>query len=388
MRRVLIFILTCGIFLALGAAACTIMSDLHLPRAEGGAGDAAPDVVDDGAPRCLAIRPPPPPPSNPESTGGDDPKYDILIAVRRVIPTAESSQIGYDIDGVCTCEVDPESCAVRKGTTSPHCDFDGGRDNALTELLKAIQPILQFDILDYTNERIRTAAVGFLFRVQNYNGRPDDVEVDITAYGSLGPAVVDTAQDAGYAKYYPSFEDGGVDTWSLDRSTLENEASLIPKVKGKAYVSGGVLVISSLESLELPLISDAKTRFNGGVITGRIQLAPNGQQGAPPKLDNLQLAGRWHTTDLLTTLARTEDPRSPPKGLCEDTTFALLAKGFVCPRADVASFPVSDNKNAPCEAVSVGLGFEMVPAAFGPVVDPPVIIDRCGDASFSCDPTN
>jgi hypothetical protein len=362
------------------------MNELHLPRATaGGGGDAAPDVVDDGG--CKPIRPPPPPPSNPETTGGDDPKNDILVAVRRVIPTAESSQIGYDVDGVCTCDPTPtESCAVRRGSTTPHCDADGGRDNALTELLRTLQPLLQFDILDYTNERIRTAAVGFLFKVTNYNGKLDDAEVDVAAYGSLGPAVVDDQQDAGYSKYYPRFDDGGVDTWSLDRTTLEDEATLLPRIRGKAYVSGGVIVLSSLEVLEFPLISDAKTKFNGGVITGRIQLAPNGQ--GSPKIDSLVLAGRWHTTDLLTALGRTEDPRSPPKGLCEDPTYTLLAKGFVCPRADVASFPASDNKNEACEAVSVGIGFEMVPALLGPPVDPPPITDRCGDASFSCDPTN
>jgi len=373
------------LFCVIGAviiAACTVMNDLHLPK--GAAVEAGVDAgADDGAIRCNPIRPPPPPPSNPETTGGDDPKNDLFVAVRRFVNSQTSTDVGYDLDGVCTCKPDPESCTPRRGTQQPHCDADGGRDNGMSELFATMASIINIDVLGYTNERILRGELGFILRVQNYNGKLDDAEVTVAAYGSFGPANL-IVEDGGVERFGPSFDDGGIDPWSLNRSELVDEGNLIPKITSKAYVSGGVLVIASIDSLEFPLITNTKTKFAGGLITGRVTPAAG---TTPPKLDNLELAGRWNTSDLLTALGRTADPRSPGNGLCDDPAFALLAKQYVCPRADVAATPVDDNKGASCDAISVALSFEMVRARFGPVLDQPPLSTVCADAgTVVCDP--
>ena len=79
--------------------------------------------------------------------------------------------------------------------------------------------------------------------------------------------------------------------------------------------------------------------------------------------------GRWATGSLLSSLAALHDPLSSKGGfLCgTDNTYAI-AKNEICSAMDIAADPKLDQTGAPCDAVSVAVGFTADPAQLGAVV--------------------
>ncbi len=95
------------------------------------------------------------------------------------------------------------------------------------------------------------------------------------------------------------------------------------------------------------------------------------------------VAGRWPTSQLLSTLATIPDPLQPSSFLCGDDLSYRLFKVRICQVADIVSNSDFDNTGAPCDAVSVGFQFSAEPARLGTVYAvPPAPAGCMSDASL------
>lgn len=353
-------------------AACTVMNDLRLPPPKVTEDASVADASVEASDPCSAARIPAPP-SPP--VDGEDPANEIVVAMRRML-LRETPAIGYDLDGVCTCSPDPESCAVRDETV--HCDLDGGRDNAFATLSKRFMTFTGFDVISYANARLEKGVSGYIVRVQGYSGEADDSDVTVSVYLSAGDLT--DLDDGGVAVRPPSFTEG--EEWSVDPDFLVGDpAARISRYTAKGYVSGNVLVASFAE-LPLPLVESVNTMLRSGIITGQISRSGTGK----PTIAGGVLVGRIGTDTMLAGLAQVFDPTSK-KPFCENPSFGPYAKGVICPAADVTVDSARDRTNAPCDAISAGILFEAIGASIGPLVRRPPDVDVCaGRPPVVCDP--
>ena len=82
-------------------------------------------------------------------------------------------------------------------------------------------------------------------------------------------------------------------------------------------------------------------------------------------------------------------PKAPPmaaRKLRRATRYEAI-KGLVCKNLDITSAPQADNTNAPCDSLSLFLGFEAVQAKLGEVKPGAGQLTPCG-ATWSDDCTN
>jgi hypothetical protein len=366
--------------LAAGAAtlvaACSVMNGLHLPEPEAGAPPPPPPEVEAGpsadagadADPCDHALPPGPPSS---AFGGEE--KDILVAIRTFAMTVDAGapSIGYDLDGLCTCRPQAESCR----TTTKHCDDANGRDNVLAELVADLKEIQGYDLEAELNRRAGEGSDGILIRVQRYNGLPDDSDVVVSIYGSAGTGTSDG--DGGVTYQPPTFTKA--DTWTVDENDLLGPPdALFSRSTGNGYVAGGTVVVRL--DAHVRLLDGAYTTFKGAELVAQIEDTADG-----PTITRGTFTGRWPTSELLGSLSLVQDPKTGTP-FCELSGFDVLAKGFVCPSADIALDPAVDRTSAPCDAVSAAMAFESAPASFGPFTTSDGGQARCQDAgTLRCD---
>ncbi|CAN5263587.1 hypothetical protein BH09MYX1_BH09MYX1_17880 [soil metagenome] len=301
---------------------------------------------------------------------------DLVFAVKRFdFPTdgGTISQRGFDLDRACTCP-GAGSCVPPKGA-SASCDDDAGRDNAGGQLLTTFTSFATSYNPDKLNTRIQAGEFDLLVRVRNYNGASDDTSVEAALYLSNG---TEPAADGG-APNVPKFD--GTDVWTVDpRSLLGGIAPpYIPQpnsVDTAAYVHGGVLV-ASLANADIEFAAGAglaslKVNMSGVVVTGRITMV-NGVY----TVSEGTLSGRWPARKFLTALQAIKVPLTT-EYLCGDSGTYESIKALICKSLDIVSSPQNDNTNAPCDSLSLALGFEAVQISFGSVKAGPGAIQPCG----------
>lgn len=355
---------------ALGGAcalACTIVNGLTLPV------DAGPDVVDTGPPDAGDPCPhalPPPAPST--FAGGDENEF--VVAVREMnVGIHDSTPMGFDLDGMCSCAGGVKSSCVPR---REQCDDPTGRDNNGKELFLALTPYVDVEV--YVNDLIRRGRTGLLLRVQNYNGKPDDSDITLSAYlsdGIYGPPV-----DGGTEPTKVPAKFDATDHWTIDVDQLLGPPEArFSKDTATGYVSGGTLVARI--DARIRFLEGATTTLKGGVITARISTTGSGQ----PTITAGVMAGRLPTSEALRALSWSREPTSG-KPFCELEGFEGIAKAAICGAADLTVDATQDRTGAACEAISSAISFTAVPASFGDAV----VVDqgppRCVDAgSLSCD---
>jgi len=330
-----------------------------------------------------------------EETPTASPNVRVVTALRRIgLGTstfdAGVSPTGYDLDDDCTCcacgaPASGSLGACRPADAGDVCDDPKGRDNAAGRLFGVLarraddQDIFSEHNL---NARIERGELGMLLEISEYNGQADDRAVLAALYpsnGVVGPdGGVTTARWDGY------------DSWSRDPEGLLGGGTIpgtvlgIPRyVDDKAYVAGGVLVAR----IDFPLAlgsggnGNATIELAGGVLTGRLA-----REGAGYRVENGQIAGRWATRKLLTSLAVYPDPIFPNRHLCGDSpTYAELKK-LICTAVDVTFDPASDRGGGSCDALSIAIGFTSHTARLGPARTIPRDPPGC-DAGWSDDCT-
>ena len=330
------------------------------------AGDAGADVAQDGGPEAAAcVRA-----AYPERPAADDDGGvvlpDIVLAIQRFdfAPNGDAGVLrGFDLDQRCTCP-GPSSCVPLKNSPT-FCDDDAGRDNSGAQLLDTFTKVASAFAPQKLNQKLQNGEFGLIVRVRNYNGTANDTSVDTALFLSNGTA---SATDGG-APIVPKFD--GNDFWTIDpRSLLGGVAPpYIPQpntTDTAAYVKNGVLV-ASLATADLEFnagtgLGSLRIGMTGVVVTGK--LVPTGTGSY--RVDDGLLAGRWPSQKFLTSLAPIHDPITQDY-LCGDASTYGSLKLVICKGLDITSFPQNDNTNAPCDALSIALGFAASPANFGAV---------------------
>lgn len=360
--------------LLLGTSACAVYgSSLLLPKQDGGAPDAG---QPDARPSCALARWPDRP-SKDDPSQGDVEVLDGLAWFSFTRPD-DGGLDGFDLDSTCTCEGNPpapESCIPNAGAM-PHCDLEGGLDNSGGALLFKFSQLGGVLSPDNVTQSIQSGSGSVLFRLQNYNGQPNDTQVAFSIYPSNGTI----PDDAG--KRPPPTFDGG-DRWTVDTASIVGGTGppYAPVfVDSAAYVSNGVLVAH----VDFPFqvgtrsVSTVYVRVKGTVVAAK--LVPSGSSFS---LEGM-MVGRWPTSNFLTALQGVVDPFDKNQHLCGDSGTYQTIRSQVCRAADVTSDIQSDGKGAPCDAVSITFMFRASPAVFGPPEAANPAPPPCG-ASYSDD---
>jgi hypothetical protein len=338
------------------AAGCAVYDASLLVADEGGI---MPDVATDGAgpdAGSCHYRWPERPAADDPSNGDIPPFYNAGVSLDFGVREDGGAPplLGYDLDNTCTCQGEPDSCHDIVEGGQPHCDFDGGVDNAGLTLVRQFSAFPGFFQQDYINQRLQNGFYSALFRIAKYNGKANDTQVELSYFPSNGTVGI----EQGFPTL-PKYD--GNDQWTIDPESIlggsiPDGGDPAPKyVDQSAYVSNFVLVAN----LGFPIAVGASASDNtltidliGAVVTAK--LIPS--MGAF-KTDEGMIAGRWTTTKMLTSLQVLHDPFDPMNRLCGTNTTYQLIKNSICPRADIASNVLEDGKNAPCGALTVGVAF-------------------------------
>ena len=369
--------LTKGLALASLGAGCTLIYDAG--DFEGRSGTDSGVLPVDAAPEAAPLPVDPcehaGPPTRPDA-GDNGPQSSMVFALSDLVLTvADADRVGFDLDGVCTCDNRPNtdggsSCATTK--LENVCDLDGGRDNGLAKLL-ALLPSGQrdggfpvgFDLS--ANEGVESLVV----EVGNYNGTATDPSVSLFLFDAPGldpPAPCDggSVGDAGLngaGKPRPAWL--GCDAWKLGSSSLAGDVPLT--FARDAWVTGGVLV-ARLDALAIR-IGESLLPVYGATITTKLANGPG-----LPRLENGVLAGRARATDLLKAFGEQAPTDAGP--LCTAPNFTLFKAGLC------ASLDMNDRSSpvAPCDSISFSVKFEAKTARKGSVAPSASPSNKCATA--------
>jgi hypothetical protein len=298
----------------------------------------------------------------------------------------DATDLGFDLDGVCTnaqtCPTQRNvvSCATR-GLEIP---FDGAqcRDDSFAKLMQFIQRIPAFE-RDYgfsqrrLNAGLARGSFNVLLRISGYNGTDDDAQVRVDWYTSAGLAQPSPASDEGSEATSRLWRSSS--SWLVDARDLIGEVGrsgeLPPSrvADANAYVRAGYLVSRFGEDAALRLAADRDRRsfllpLHASVLMGRLRW----QQDDTWQLERGTLAGRAGSDEVMTALRTL--------GLCagqrdRDQLYATLFD-VVNESADLLLSGWSDPR-APCDGLSVGIGFEAVQVLPGAPLPLPAPLQCC-----------
>ena len=312
-----------------------------------------------------------------QSTSSSTDSKSFLLALQQVQlgQTDGGPYYGFNLDKTCTCLGTPPGASSCNGTDL--CDDDGGIDNYARHIFEQVNELQEGGVIttDKLNFAISSGLSGALIQVQQWNGTPNDAQVHVVVYGSVGFV----GYDAGKA---PAFEGG--DSWYVDPTSAGGK-----HFTDNAYVSNGTLVATSLD---FPIvIGSAFTQpvyieLHSGIIAAQIMTDTSGN------VTNVtgQLGGRWLPSDFLPSLATVPDPLQPSLYLCpndagqatQSITYGLI-KTIICANLDINQDPASDGTGS-CNAVSMGLYFMATPANLGPTAGFPDSGSPCQGNTDNC----
>jgi hypothetical protein len=311
------------------------------------------------------------------STSGNNDAIDVFFALYAVNTGTDAGNVvrpwGFNLDQRCTCP-GTNSCAAAK----PFCDREAGIDDegqfVFTELQKLAAA---FDAAAFFSDQLFNTALqsgvsGLLLRVRGYNGKENDANVQVAIYSSPG-----YSQDAA-----PAWN--GNDTWNVDQQYVGGLNIDNPNYEVTGWVSGYTLVASPSQ---IPIVignsfgQPVRLRLDNGYIVAKLEMT----NGMPTAMTGA-LAGRWKAVDFLQGLEVVPDPTNMSVKLC-GTSGSLVYSAVantVCAHRDLNADKGLDNSNAPCDAVSFGIGFEARAARAGNVTMAPTGTPGCTSWKAMC----
>lgn len=317
--------------------------------------DAGADADADGPVTTACMRTTYPPPPDPGDGVSVDP---IVVALRSIYMGDGADPLpGFDLDFTCTCfEGAGETCTTKNA--KPQCDGEGdgqgGVDNAAALLFQLVVDNLGSGYFGskYYSESAELGGWSLLIRLSDYNGAPNDPAVTVSLFVSPG-------LEAGMVPVWD-----GTDAWPISADSVgpAGDVSDPLYVSNGGYVAGGVLV-ATLPSATIRFSGGASTisvRLRGGVLSGRLVF-----DAAGARLTEGVLAGRWSEEDVFASLSTFRGQGGLL--ICTNSLYYQPVKSRVCSARDIltdAILPAS----TPCDALSIGIGFEADPAQLGPVV--------------------
>lgn len=365
------------LFAAVGVVGCTLIYDAGDFDTKVGA------TLEAGADTSVAPVTPDPcehvvPPGRPAAATAGTPERLVFALSHLGLVAGNADRLGFDLDGVCTCETRPgtvangaSSCIPRKPDQTP-CDGPGGRDNGAAALFSRLVPDrpdasveVGFDLS--ASEGVETVLV----ELDEYAGGADDPEVLVAIYDSPGldppsPCDAGTVGDAGVngsGRPRPAW--GGCDSWRVSDSTLL--AGRPRTFTREAWVRGGQMV-AKFDVFTMRL-GRSELLLYDAVLTAKLTRGA----GSRPQLDEGLIAGRIVAADLLRTFGEQEIGGKP---LCGDALTFGAFRAAACNSLDLGS---SSDAMAPCDSISFSADFEARLARRGTTAPPPDGGPRCGD---------
>ncbi|HJL15535.1 MAG TPA: hypothetical protein RMH99_07770 [Sandaracinaceae bacterium LLY-WYZ-13_1] len=315
---------------------------------------------DGGASGCDRSLPPPRPdaPDDGEDVG------ERVYVVRDVVFDQSGDRwrtIGYDLDERCTEPPGYDAeCRPPHAPSRPEVDGEGGLDNAFGHHL--------FPLVEVTNPGLQDVARGYQERgvgaimliMRGWNGADDDARVEITlgisVYATPGgaddtepPEVMSTPDGPQTPAGEPLPEpvwDGHDWFWLRADNFLDGDVDTPFIYDDNAYVSGGTIVLSLPNRTDFifpgPEIG-LLVRLTGAVATAR--LTDDGT-----RLEDIVVAGRWPTLDLLDT--------AEAVGVCPGGSEHEIFTRQLDRVSDIRAREGTGGPDVSCDAVSIGLAFE------------------------------
>ena len=229
------------------------------------------------------------------------------------------------------------------------------------------------------NKRLANGEYGFVLRLSNWNGLPEDDDVLLEVFPTLGVAL-DAEAGApvvgGKPKFVPS------DYWLRD-SRFKNVVDAPTLRSASAYVIGGRLV-ASFDTVTMPISVPEDKKPLDIIVQGGFLFGSLVADGAGFKVTDGVLAGRWRTADILAqvrTIYLKDTIGLQNVYLREQGRVAAVytaVKKEVCSGRDLRASSSEDGEELPCEAVSAGIRFDSYALdRAGCFADLPVIPARC-----------
>jgi hypothetical protein len=287
-------------------------------------------------------------------------------------------EIGFNLDGICTTTKAPKlgGCTLPAASDGVP-DGPQGQDNAMGQVIQITRNLLGSDKFssDIYSGQLRKGAANSILHVTGYNGKPDDDQVQVEV-------LVSARFDAFDPKATPKWD--GNDVWPVAEDSVIDRSVKKPRnVDPHAYVSGGKLV-ASLKDTGLRLLIgltdtydvDLTLFLHASFTVCDILPTTEGQWGFT--LKNCTLAGRWTADDLIHQLWHFPDPLDlkNPKPLCTSSTSYPGFKSTICNLRDIASSGTAGPTEL-CDALSMGVNYNTVPARLGDVFANDLFAPRC-----------
>lgn len=340
-----------------------------------------------GLPICETTRDPAGPEDAP--VGGAFDKWLALRAIELGDPSEPDTIPGFDLDRAYSCRedcafIDPE-CArpdfladLDEDQEARRCDWPNGVDNTGVYLFDLLSTVSGTDSAALS-EQADAGEWSLLVRVSEWNGEPNDAQVTVSLYSTLGFETDEGAGGAGGggattgvgggggAAPLPTPIWNGTDRWIIDSRSLADPLDLdAPTFRHElAYVSDGMLV-AQIDGLFYAGSARVPIRVVSGSLVARLQ-----DDGPSTKLTGATFAGRWAAEDLIAAFGPLLIEGFP---FCSDLAgFFTNAMSEVCRLVDVTS----PGGSGTCNAVSIALRFDAEEVLPGSIVTPTDVIDDC-----------
>jgi hypothetical protein len=375
--------------LSFALAACQLVLGLGHDLVVADVGDAT------GPPlRCASGAAPPGPP---DAAVRDDPPAPIVFATFNLdlrATSADGRPVGYDLDGVCTCDPTDDSILGEGGrapcvSASPKCDEEGGVDNTLGSILVPLVSTFSSPAGDLGGAE-SCGKQSLIIVLSGYNGAADDPSVNVAVLASFG---IWEAHDGGPFEApdacgpivapgpYPAMHDG-LDIWSARGRDLDGR---MPAhfLKTTGYVTNHQLV------LDARFTDDSIDAFAAGypltivspLVTAR--LVPRDGSATFDLVDGV-IAGRVPSDSAVKAFAFA-DFGSDGLG-CNGPLF-LGVRDALCKSVDTITPSSNDFAGDKCNAGSFAIQFTAEPALLGSAHEPPAPdAAACGSVSLACPP--
>lgn len=277
--------------------------------------------------------------------------------------------IGFDLDGRCSQPPDFDvECTPRVSGASPEVDGEGGIDNSFGHNLFPTVDLAVPGLEDVSRMYQARGIGAVLVRITGWNGRDDDVRIDVTAgitvFGTPGTADMTDPPDPTDPMPEPTW-DGNDWFWVRSDNFLDGDVTQPLIRDDNAYVSGGVMVIRLPDRSDFIFPGEdlgLLVRLTEAVATARIE-------GGGSSLSEITVAGRWPMLDLLDT--------AEAVGVCPGSAENNILRNQLDRIVDVRANSGTGG-SVQCDAVSLGLQFEQgVRVRFAGVAPGDPVPDAC-----------
>lgn len=295
-------------------------------------------------------RPPPPDPAAPEGEDGQS----VTLAINKLnvgeAPNAWRS-LGFNIDGKVSNGAEEGHCKPVEGAPNPDAvrtDGNDGIDNSFGQLILPQLSGLVSDISGQANAEIADGTFTLMLDIQGLGSGASYNGLETRFYGG---AILDNP---------PKFD--GTDEWPVVPELLNGGDIENPKIKfTDSYVVDNTFVSGAPASVNLNLsFGDITVNLTIEKAQLSMELAP-GHDGATQGI----IGGVVETEALLAELRKLASSFNTE--FCDPENPALKSIENSIRRASDIMADGTQNPDAECNAISLGIGFEMKPVKLGPV---------------------